>query len=186
MAKELVGEAEPKLQAVLDHLNEELRTIRSGRASTSLVEDLKVTYYEQQMPLKQLASITAPDATTIAISPWEPGAVDAIVKAISEDKDLDLNPTSDGKTIHIQVPSPTAERREQLVKQIGEKVEQCQISLRNIRHEVLNDAKKLNQSKDMGDDDYHRILKQIDAKIEQLQSQVDELAETKRKDVSEI
>lgn len=186
MSSDLVAAAAPKLQKALEHLSDELKTIRTGRASTALVEDIKVSIYDQQMPIKQLASISTPDATTIAISAWDQNSTAAIAKAIREDKDLNMNPVSDGKVIHLNVPSLTQERREQFVKQIGEKVEQCFVAIRSVRHEVLDEAKQLSQSKELGEDDYHRIVKQIDAKIEELHKQIEELAETKRKEVREI
>ncbi len=179
-------DADAKLQKAIDHLTNEFKTIRSGRASTAMVEGVIVNVYSQQMPLKQLASISTPEATTITITAWDAANTDAIEKAIREDQALDMNPVSDGKVIHINIPSPTAERREHLVKQVAEKVEQCNIALRNIRHELLNEAKKLNKDKSMSDDEYHALEKQLDSKLDEAKKSIEELAEHKRKEIREV
>lgn len=185
-SSDLVSSAQPRMQAALDHLVEEFRSLRSGRASTALVEELKVTYFDQQVPVKQLASLSTPDASTIQISAWDQASTAAIEKAIRDDPNLDFNPVSDGKTIHINVPAPTAERREALAKQVGEKVEQCYISLRSVRHEILNQAKEQLKNKQISEDEFHWTEKQLDSKIEEFRAQIEELAEAKRKEIREV
>ena len=186
MPKDLMAEAQPKLQKAFDYLVNELKTIRTGRANTATVEDIEVEAYSQPMPLKALASITTPDAKSITITPWDGSNLEPVEKAIRENKDLGLNPVNDGKALHINVPPLTAESREQLVKQVGEKVESCYVSLRNTRHEVLNEAKDMQKKSELGEDDYHRVEKQITGKIDELRQRIEELAENKRQELREF
>ena len=186
MLNELLNDITPRMQKTLEHLTEELKSIRTGRANPALVEDVQVTVYEQTMVLKQLANISAPDAKSLAISPWDPNAADAIEKAIREDSKLDLNPTRDGKTIHVNIPPLTQERREQIAKQVNEKLEQAHIALRNIRHEILNEAKQLQKEKQISEDDYHTLDRQLLTKLETFQAQTDEAVEKKRQEILEV
>lgn len=186
MSRELLQNAQPKMQKAFDFLAEELKTIRSGRANATLVEQVNVDVYGQPANLRQLASISTPDGKTIAISPWDPTNLEAIEKAIREDKDLGLNPQNDGKSIHINVPPLTAERREQMVKQVGEKVENCYITLRSIRHEVLNEAKSQSKEGVISEDEYHHLDKQLAAQIDDLRRRIEELAETKKQELREV
>ncbi len=183
---ELVAKAEPKLNRAVEFLAEELKGMRSGRASPALVENIPVEAYSQTMTLKQVASITTPDAKSLTVTPWDPATLAAIEKALREAKELDLNPVNDGKSLHINMPPLTTERREQLAKQVAGHVEQCYISLRNIRHEVLNEAKRAEKDKDIGEDEYHLIDKEIGAAIDNLRKRVEEMAEVKSAEIREV
>ena len=185
-SRALVDKARPRLQKAFDFLLEELRTIRSGRATPSLIDELEVNVYGQPMKLKQLAAITVPDATSLSISPWDPNSLEAIEKAIRDSKELGFNPVNDGKVIHINVPPLTAERREQMVKQIGDKVENSYIALRNIRHEVLNEAKRGQKDKQLSEDDYHLVDKQISRLVDDLRGRIVEVADAKRAEIRQI
>lgn len=171
------------MQKAFDFLADELKSIRTGRANTSLVEDLRVEHYGQTMNLKQLANISAPDAKSLSISPWDPTALAAIEKALREDSKLDVNPVNDGKVIHINIPPLTQERREQFVKQLNEKVEAANVSLRNIRHDILHEVKKLQQDKQIGDDDYRWAETELNKKVEDFRSKIEEMAERKRQEI---
>lgn len=186
MLNELINEARPKMQKTLEHLSGELNSIRTGRASTSLVENLTITVYEQEMTIKQVANISTPDAKSIAISPWDPSNTAAIEKAIRDESKLDLNPVSDGKNIHINIPPLTQESRELIAKQVNEKVEQALIALRNIRHEVLNEAKRMQLAKDIGEDEYHRAEKQVTEELDKTRAEIEAAAEQKRQEILTI
>src|SRR5689334_16535112 len=121
-AQDFVNQAKPKMERSFEHLLDEFKQIRTGRASASLVEDVKVSVYEQDMALKQIAQISTPDAKSISITPWDQTNVAAIEKALREDQSLGLNPVNDGKTVHVNVPPLTQERREQMVKQLSDKI----------------------------------------------------------------
>lgn len=184
--RSLVEKAQPKLAKALDFLVDELKSIRTGRATPALVDELNIEVYGQTMALKQLASISAPDAKSLTIAPWDPASLEPIEKAIRENQQLGLNPVNDGKALHINIPPLTAETREQFVKQVGEKVENCYVALRNVRHEVLNEAKKLEKEKQIGEDDYHWVDKQMTAKIDELRGRIEEVAEAKRNEIRQI
>ncbi|MBI3984189.1 ribosome recycling factor [Candidatus Microgenomates bacterium] len=186
MARQLVDQAQPRLQKAVDFLLDELKGIRTGRATPPLVEDIAVEAYGQPMTIKQVASINTPDAKSLTITPWDSSVLAAIEKAIREAKELDLNPINDGKALHITIPPLTADRREQMVKQVGDKVEACYIGLRNIRHEVLNEARRQAKDKLIGEDDYHWVDKEITQRIDQLRERVEEAAEQKRNEIRRV
>src|SRR5476651_497752 len=147
MIRTLVETAGPKMEKALEHLAEELTSIRTGRASTALVDSLIVEYYGVPQPLKAIASINTPDARTIAITPWDKTTMPLIEKAIRETPTLGLNPNNDGSVIRLSVPALTEDRRREIVKSLGAKVEDCRIALRNIRHDLLRDVQKLEKDK---------------------------------------
>ncbi|MEX0932202.1 MAG: ribosome recycling factor [Candidatus Saccharimonadales bacterium] len=183
MVNDLTNQAKTEMQKAHEYLESELKTIRTNRASTALVEDIKVEHYGQQMPIKSLANISTPDAKTITITAWDATAVPVIEKALTQTEALGVTPLSDGKVIHLNIPPLTQERREQLVKQIGEKVENCYISMRNARHEALNQAKKGQNNKEITEDDYHLLQKQLDDFIEEYRQKVEAIAEAKKKEI---
>lgn len=164
--------AESKMQAALQHLQEELTGVRSGRANPGLVDTIKVNVYGQESPLKTIATITTPDAKTIQIQPWDNGNISVIEKAISENQTLGLNPSSDGRVIRINVPTMSEETRNQMVKLVREKAENANISLRNARHEAINDAKKAEKDKSISQDELSRIEKDVTSLLEKYQNQI--------------
>lgn len=180
------NDAKAKMQAAIDYLESDLHTVRTGRANAALVENLNVTYFDQQMPVKALANINTPDGKSITIMPWDPNATPAIEKALQENKELGLNPVSDGKAIHINVPPPTEERREQLVKQVSEKAEEAQIVLRNARHDALKSAQEQVKDKNMSEDEFERVKKDLDRLIADFGKQVEEMTAAKKKEVMEV
>ncbi len=183
MIRELLDTADPKLNKAVDHLAEELKSIRTGRATTSLVDGLVVEVYGQPMHLKQLATLSTPDAHTIAITPWNPGSLNEIEKAIRDAQTLGLTPNNDGHTIRLNIPPLTEERRKEIAKTVGEKVEQCHIALRNIRHELLEEARRLEKSKQVTQDDLRFAEEQLNKKIEQFRSKTAELQKVKETEI---
>ncbi|MEX0748447.1 MAG: ribosome recycling factor [Candidatus Saccharimonadales bacterium] len=179
-------EAKAKMQAAVDHLHEELKTVRTGRANAALVENVDVVYYDQHMPVKALANITTPDAKSITITPWDANSTAAIEKALHEDKNLQLNPLSDGKSIHIQVPPPTADRRQQLVRQVSEIAEETHISLRNARHEALKDAQVQLKAKELSENEFDSIKKDLDALVADFGGEIDKVADAKKQEVVQV
>lgn len=186
MMSDIVASAEPKMKAALKHLSEELASIRTGRAQASLIENINIEVYGQTQPLRALANISTPDAKSLTITPWDPGSASAIEKALAEDQSLGVNPVNDGKNIHLNIPPMTSERREQIVKTLGEKAEETKISLRNGRHEAQDAAKDAKKSGDISEDDYHRIEKELNQMIEKHQQEIDEMVESKKQEVTEI
>src|SRR3954471_21405336 len=153
MIRALVDSAGPKMEKAVTHFGEDLKSLRTGRASVALLDGVTVEVYGVVQPLKAVASVNTPDARTIAVSPWDKGAMGPIEKAIRENQALGLNPSNDGNVIRMSISPLTEERRKEIVKSLGSKVEDCRIALRNIRHDVLNEAKRLEKAKELTSDD---------------------------------
>lgn len=185
-AQDIVKNAKPKMQSAYEHLLDELKQIRTGRASTALIENVKVSVYDQEMPIKSIAQISTPDAKSLSISPWDQSNIGAIEKAILADKSLGLNPLNDGKTVHINIPPLTGERREQMIKQMNEKVEQTLISMRGVRHEILNDVKKAKESGNVSEDDLRWAQKELDNMIDDFRKQIETVVSEKRTEITRV
>lgn len=186
MVTGIVKAADGRMDKALDHLSEDLRSLRTGRAQTSLVENLIIEQWGQQVPLKTVATITTPDAQTIAISPWDKGLVAPIEKMIRETQSLGLNPSSDGNIVRLNVPPMTEERRREIVKDLGQKVEQCNIALRNIRHDILNEVKRLEKDKQATQDDVKYAEQELNRKIDGYKKKIDEIAKAKQAEIMTV
>lgn len=186
MVRPLVDAAGPKMDKAIEHFAEDLKSLRTGRASTAMLDGVVVEYYGVPQPLKAVASISAPDARSLAVTPWDKGALGPIEKAIRENQSLGLNPTNDGGVIRLPIPAMTEERRREVVKSLGTKVEECRIALRNIRHDVLNEVKRLEKSKEATADDVKFAEAELNKKIEQFQKRIDELEAAKAKEIMEV
>jgi len=186
MVRNLVESAAPKMEKALEHLAEELNGLRTGRASTALVDNLMVEHYGAMQPLKAMASLNTPDARSIAITPWDKTALPAIEKAIREAQALGLNPMNDGATIRLNIPALTEDRRREIVKSLGSKVEECRITMRNIRHDVLKDVQKLEKAKEATQDDTKFAEAELNKKIDAFQKRIEELEAAKTKELMEI
>jgi ribosome recycling factor len=183
---QIVTSADPRMDKAIAHLQEDLRSLRTGRATTALVENLTVENYGAQVPLKAVATITTPDAHTIAISPWDKNLVAPIEKLLREDQALGLNPSSDGNVVRLNVPPMTEDRRRDIARELGVKVEQCHISLRQIRHDVLNEVKKLEKAGSATQDDAKFAETELNKKIDQRKKQIDELAAAKQTEIMTV
>jgi ribosome recycling factor len=186
MVKPIVDAAGPKMEKAIEHFADDLKTLRTGRATVSMLDGVIVEYYGATQPLKAIASVTTPDPRSIAITPWDKGALGPIEKAIRDNQALGLNPTNDGGVIRMSVPSMTEERRREVVKSLGSKVEECRIALRNIRHDVLNEVKRLEKAKEATADDVRYAETELNKKIDQYQKRIDELEAQKEKDIMEV
>lgn len=183
MIKDFINAAGPKMDKAIEHLESELKALRTGRANAVLVEGVVIDVYGQPMPLKQLASISTPDARTIAITPWDRTTLSAIEKAIRESPSLGLNPANDGNTIRLSIPAMTEERRREIVKQLGTKVEECHITLRNIRHDVLGEVKKLEKAKEATQDDAKFAENELNKRLDQYKVKIEDIARAKEKEI---
>jgi ribosome recycling factor len=174
------------MEKALEHLKEELGSLRTGRASTLLVENIPVEVYGLTQPLKAVASIGTPDARTIAITPWDKNAVAPIEKAIRDTSSLGLSPSNDGRVIRLSIPALTEERRKDLVKSAGTKVEECRIALRNVRHDVLKEVQRMLKDKLVQRDDEVFAELELNKKIDQFQRRIEELEASKAKEIMEV
>jgi ribosome recycling factor len=161
MIKELVADGKRRMESTLEALRVEFNTVRTGRASTSLLDRIQVDYYGSKTPLKQLASLATPDPRTISITVFDKSAVNAVVRAIQE-SDLALTPNTDGTVIRLNVPTLTAERRKELVKVVKNMAEEGRIAVRNVRRDVIADLKDLKKEGEISEDEEHRAEDEVD------------------------
>ncbi len=177
---------EKKIAQALEHFNEELKRVRTGRAHAGMLDGVVVEAYGTAMPLNQVANITAPEASMLLVTPFDPSNIQAIAAAIRNNQSLGFNPSDDGRVVRVPVPALTEERRKQLVKQAGEKVEDARIALRNIRQDALKEAKRMKDDKQLGEDDFKRVETEVDKLIHDSQGQLDEAFVTKEKEILTI
>jgi len=177
---------EDKMAQAFNHFQDELKKVRTGRAHAGMLEGVMVEAYGVKVPLNQAANITAPEAQMLLVTPFDPGNITAITSAIRDNQSLGFNPSDDGRVVRVPVPALTEERRHQLVKQVGEKAEEARIAMRTIRQDALKDAKRMKDNKELGEDDYKRVEKEIDALMSKVQTQIDEAVKAKEKDVLTI
>lgn len=175
-----------KMTLALMHFEDELKKVRTGRSHPGMLEGIRVEVYGAAMPLNQVANITAPEPQLLQITPFDPGNIQAISAAIRADQSLGFNPSDDGRVIRVPVPPLTEERRRQLVKQTGEKVEEARIALRNIRQDALKDAKRKKDVKELSEDDVKRVEKEIDKLMGEFQDKIDVAFKEKEKDILTI
>ena len=177
---------ETKMNQAITHFEEELKKVRTGRSHPSMLDGVRVEVYGQQMPLNQVANIPAPEPQMLQVTPFDPSNVQAIAGAIRADQSLGFNPSDDGRLVRVPVPPLTEERRKQLVKQTGEKVEETRIALRNIRQDAFKDAKRKKDAKELSEDDVKRIEKEIDHLISGFQEKIEQIFKAKEKDILTI
>lgn len=159
---QLVKDTETKLSGAVEHFQADLKSLRTGRASASMLDGINVEAYGTMMPLNQAATITTPEAQLIQITPFDPSNIQAIATAIRNNQALGLNPSDDGRVVRVPVPSLTEERRRELAKQVGQKQEDCMVRMRTIRHEALDAISKAKKDKELGEDEAKRLEKQIE------------------------
>lgn len=185
MLTELYQDTESKMDKTLESLGRELATIRTGRASLSILDGISLEYYGSQSPLNQVATLSVPESRLIVIQPWDPSVIKDIEKAIMR-SDLGLTPNNDGKVIRIPIPPLTEERRMQLVKLVKKCGEEAKIAMRNIRRDAISDAKEFEKEKVISEDELHRAQDEIQKITDRLIEKVDELIEKKEKEVLEV
>lgn len=184
-SKDVESHAKSRMEKVLSDLQHEMASIRTGRASVSLLDNVRVDYYGTPTPVNQLATLHVPEASMLTVQPWDVSQIGAIEKAIRA-ADLGLNPSNDGKVIRVPIPVLTEERRKDLVKKLNHVVEDHRVAMRNIRRDANEAVKKLLKDKVVSEDDDRRahdeIQKMTDAHIQKL----DQAAKTKEKEILEF
>jgi len=180
----VLQEAGDGMDKAVASLRKDLRKIRTGRASTALLDGIHVDYYGTATPLNQLANLTVPDPRMIVISPYDKGSLSGIERAIQA-SDLGLTPQNDGKVVRISVPPLTEERRKDLVRQVKKIAEEHKVGVREARRDALSMLKDL-QSDGLSEDDRHRGEKQVQDLTDQHVRRIDELADAKEKEVLEV
>ncbi len=185
MASQTLPNIEPKMQKSVEVLGKELATIRTGHATPSLIEHVKVEYAGVFTPLNQLAGISAPEARLLVIQPWDRGSTASIEKAILK-SDLGLNPTADGRVIRINIPQLTEERRQELVKVVRRRVEEGRIAIRNLRREAMDELKGLERNKDISQDEHKRILNRLQELTDSFIADIEQIGRDKEVEVVEV
>ena len=176
---------ETRMQAALEHFETELTKVRTGRAHPDMLSSVMVEAYGSPMPLNQVANVTTPEAQLLQVSPFDPSNVKAIADAIRL-SNLGFNPSDDGRIVRVPIPSLTEERRREMVKSLGDKVEACRIAMRTIRQDALKDAKRMKDAKELSEDDVKMIEKGIDDDMRDYQVKIDEAFRAKEKEVMTI
>ena len=176
-------ESENKMKAALDAIKSQFSTIRTGRANTSLVENLKVDYYGTATVLRQLANITAPEARLIVIQPWDKNSMEAIEKAI-QTSDVGVTPMNDGKVIRLSLPQLTHERREELKKVLHRIAEEGRVSVRNARHQGLEKATQSEKNNMMTEDDKFLAKDKLQELVEKYTKEIDTALAQKEEEIS--
>jgi ribosome recycling factor len=185
MAHEALATAESKMERALEAMDRELGGIRTGRASTGLVERISVDYYGTPTPLNQIAGISTPDAHLIVIQPWDRSVLSAIEKAITK-SDIGLTPNVDGTVVRLNVPPLTEERRRDMVKQVRRRVEETRIEIRNHRREAADELKKAQRAGDLSEDEERRELDGLQKLTDRYVEMADARGERKEAEVMEV
>jgi len=183
--KDAMTAAKTRMEKAVDDFRKELASVRTGRANAAILDHVRVDYHGTPMPVNQLGSVTIPDASMLVITPWDPSAVPLIDKAIRS-SDLGLNPTTDGKVVRVPIPSPTEERRKELVKHIHKTLENHRTAVRNIRRDIKEAIDKLEKDKKISQDEQKRALDELEKVSHSETKKIEDLSALKEKEVMEI
>ncbi len=185
MVDELLAELNSRMQQAIDGLARELATIRVGRATPALLDDIMVDYHGKSTSLRQIASMTIPEANLIVIQPWDRTSLRDIEKAILT-ANIGLNPANDGNVIRVVIPPLSEERRKDLAKLVSKRVEERRIAIRNIRRDVIEKLREMEKNKEISQDELRNNAKKIDQLTEAFVDNVGELGQSKEKEIQEI
>jgi ribosome recycling factor len=185
MTHEALVAIEPRMQRAVDAMERDFTGIRTGRASTALVDRLTVEYYGNPTPLNQIAGISTPDAHLIVIQPWDRSVLSAIEKAITK-SDIGLTPNVDGTVVRLNVPPLTEERRRDMVKQVRRRMEEARVEVRNLRRDAADELKKALRDGDLSEDEERRELEELQKLTDRYTDAIDSRGERKEADVMEV
>lgn len=185
-ADNVVSQSKEKFLNAVEHFQSNLKSLRTGRASVSMLDGVSVEAYGQQMPLNQVANVTAPESQLLQITPFDPNNLQAIATAIRNNPQLGMNPSDDGRVVRVPVPPLTEERRRDIVRQVGQKLEECMISLRGIRRDALDAIDKLKKDKEIGEDEAKRLTAQVEDHLKQVTSQAEAAAKAKEQEIMTV
>jgi ribosome recycling factor len=184
-SKDALSQARSRMEKAVDDFRRELAGIRTGRANVSLLDHVRVDYHGTPMPINQLGTVTVPDPMMLVISPWDPGAVPLIDKAIRT-SDLGLNPTNDGKIVRLPVPPLTEERRKDLVKHLHKVLENHRTAVRNVRRDIKEAIEHLEKEKKVSEDERKRSVEELDKLTQSETKKIEDLSASKEKEILEL
>ena len=185
MSHQIITSADHKMARAVEVLERDLQSIRTGRASTSLVERIHVDYYGTQTPLNQLAGISVPEPHQIVIQPWDRSVLGAIERAIIK-SDIGLTPNVDGAVVRLNIPQLTEERRHDLVRQVHRRMEEARVEIRNLRRDAADHLKREEKDGSVGTDEAHRELDTLQKTTDRHIAEVDRLGSVKEGEVLEV
>ena len=183
---QIVDDAKKKFQGALEHFQSEAKKVRTGRASAAMLDGVMVTAYGAQLPLNQVANVTAPEAQLIQITPFDPSNIQTIASAIRDNPTLGLNPSDDGRLVRVPIPPLNEERRREYVKVLNGKVEDSMIVLRGVRRDAMDAVDQAKKDKAIGEDDAKRLEKQIDEAMNKTKSDVEAAAKAKEAEIMTV
>jgi len=185
MINELIEDARERMTKSVDAIRHEFGSVRTGRASPALLDRVNVDYYGALTPLRQLATISAPEARLLSVTPYDASSIKSIEKAIME-SDLGLTPNNDGKIIRLTIPELTEERRKQLVKVVRNITEDGRVAVRNIRRDCMHDLRELKESGETGSDEEHRAEADLQKLTDEKVAELDSLLKNKEAEILEV
>jgi ribosome recycling factor len=185
LTDELIADARERMVKSVEATRSKLGTVRTGRASPALLDRIVVDYYGAQTPLKQLATISAPEARLLSVQPYDKNSIKAVEKAILE-SDVDLTPNNDGSIIRLQIPELTEERRKDLVKVVHSICEEGRVSVRNHRRDIMHDLRELKSEGEVGSDDEHRAEQELQKLTDERITELDALMKNKEAEILEV
>ena len=181
-----VQDATKKFEAAVEHFKDELKKLRTGRAHPSMLDGIMVEAYGSPMPLNQVATIITADAQLLQITPFDPNNLQHIASAIRNNPSLGLNPTDDGRVVRVPIPPLTEERRRELTKVAGQRLEDCMVSLRNLRHEAMDAIDKAKKDKLVGEDDAKRLEKQVEDAMTKARADAESATKAKEQEIMTV
>jgi len=184
-SKDAMVQGRTRMEKAVEDFRKELAGVRTGRANVSLLDHVRVDYHGTSMPINQLGSLSVPEPSAIVISPWDPGAVALIDKAIRS-SELGLNPTNDGKVVRVPIPPLTEERRKDIVKQLHKALENHRTAVRNIRRDSKDGLEKLAKDKKISEDERKRAVDELDKLTHSETKKIEDLCAVKEKEILEI
>jgi ribosome recycling factor len=185
MSHEIVTQADQKMARAVEAMDRDLQAIRTGRASTGIVERIHVDYYGTQTPLNQLAGISVPEPHQIVIQPWDRSVLGAIERAITK-SDIGLTPNVDGTVVRLNIPALTEERRHDLVRQVHKRMEEARVEIRNLRRDGADHLKKLQKEGEVGVDEERRLMDDLQKTTDRYVAEVDRVGAAKEQEVLEV
>jgi ribosome recycling factor len=184
-SKEAIAQARTRMEKAVEDFRKELSSVRTGRANVTLLDHIRVDYHGTSMPVNQLGTLSVPEATSIVISPWDPGAVPLIDKAIRT-SDLGLNPTNDGKVVRVPIPPLTEDRRKDIVKHMHKVLENHRTAVRNVRRDIKEAVDKLEKEKKISQDEQKRTLDELEKLTHSETKKIEDLSAVKEKELLEV
>lgn len=183
---QVITDTTTKLSASVDHFKSSLNSLRTGRAAPSMLDGVIVEAYGTPMPLIQVATVTAPEAQLLQITPFDPSNLQAISTAIRNNQTLGLNPSDDGRVVRVPIPALTEERRRDLAKQIGQKQEESMVAMRAVRHTALDLINESKKNKELGEDDSKRLTAQVEEVMNKSRMEVEAIAKAKETEIMTV